>query len=252
MRVRLGLLGPAVSLLLTIAAESTVLPDGPGEAAAEPIVTRMVDRAIKQQSELLEYSAMRRYTIRNSHLSSDASMTAQVVYQAGKGKHFAVLQEEGITGTVRRVLRNVLKEEEELSRQRYPRGDINKSNYRFALLGKEMRDGRLCNRLKLIPRHKSRYLIAGDLWVDAKEFAIVSLEGKPSGSVSFWIGQPFTEQHFRSVNGFWMPSRNRSSAQVKLAGQTEFMVDYWDYKFQTAQDRGGLKRGLVSKSAPAP
>lgn len=230
MIVSAGLLAPAVSVLLTMAAEPAVSSQAPAEAAAEPIVTRMVDRAIKQRSELQAYSATRRYTVRNRHLSRDASMTALVVYEAGKGKHFSVVREEGITGTVRRVLRNILKEEEELSKQRFPQSDIDKSNYRFALLGKETCDSRLCYRLKLIPRRNSKYLFAGDLWVDAKEFAIVSLKGRASGSVSFWVGRPFTEQHFRPINGFWMPSRNQSTAQVKLVGQTQLMIDYWDYK----------------------
>lgn len=236
MALKFCLVASAVSMLLALLATPATVPDARGEAAADPIVARMVDRAIKQRSELLAYSAMRRYTVRNSHLSRDTVMTALLVYQAGKGKHFSIVHEEGITGIVRHVLLNALKEEEELSREPFPQTDINKSNYQFALLGKQMRDGLMCYRLKLIPRRKSKYLIAGDLWVDAKEFAIVCLEGRPSGSVSFWVGHPFVEQHFRSVNGFWMPLRNQSVAQVKLAGKTEFMIDYWDYKFRTTHD----------------
>lgn len=234
MRLRLGLVSSVVLMLLTLSAEPVAEPPVQGEAAADPIVMRMVDRTIKQRSELRGYSATRRYTIRNHHLSHDAVMTVLLVYKAGQGKHFVIVHEDGSSGIVRHVLLSILKEEEELSRERFPQGDINESNYRFALVGKQVRDGRMCYKLKLIPRHRSKYLIAGDLWVDEKEFAIVCLEGRSSGSVSFWVGRPSVVQHFQPENGFWMPLRSQSTAQVKLVGQTELIIDCWDYKFQAA------------------
>ena len=202
---KLCLVSSAVCVLLTVPAEAASDPYAEAETAADPIVTRMVDRAMKQQSELQGYSAIRRYTIRNRHLSHDAVITVLLVYGAGEGKHFVIVHEEGGSGIVRHVLLSVLKEEEELSRERVPRSGITKSNYRFALLGKQVQDGRMCYKLKLIPRRKSKYLIAGDLWVDAEGFAIVCLEGRSSGSVSFWVGRPSVVQHFRPVNGFWCP-----------------------------------------------
>ncbi len=232
--MKVTLLACAISILLTLTPDGSAADSAEDVAAAAPIVARMVDRAVKQQSKLRRYSAMRRYTLRNHSLSGGVSMTASLMYEKGKGKRFLILHNERVTGIALHVLRNLLKEEEELSRDSSSPGEINNSNYQFALVGKQVQDGRLCYRLKLIPRHKTKFLIAGDLWVDTREFAIVCVKGTPSRSPSFWISRPFVEQHFHSVNGFWMPSRTHSTAQVKLAGPTELAIDYWDYRFQPA------------------
>lgn len=234
--MKLKLVGCAVCLLLRLQADPPVTTSTEDAKGAGPIAAHMVERASKQRSELLGYSAMRRYTLRNHHLLHDASITALLVYQSGKGKHFSVVREEQVTGIVQHVLNNILKEEEERSRPDPSQGDVTPSNYKFALLGEEIRDGRMCYRLKLVPRRKNKFLIVGDLWVDTKVFAIVCMSGRPSKSVSFWIGRPFVEQHFEPVNGFWVPSRNESTAQVKLAGRTELTIDCWDYKFRSTAD----------------
>lgn len=240
--LKMKLLACAVCLLVALGNGAAVTATPSEDAAASPIVARMVERAIKQRAELLGYSVMRRYALRNDHLSGEASTTALLLYQSGKGKHFSIVHEERATGIVGRVLHNLLKEEEERSRQTSAQDDINNHNYVFALMGKEVQDGRLCYRLKLIPRYKSKFLIEGDLWVDVKEFAIVCVKGRPSKSLSFWISRPFVEQHFQSVNGFWMPSRNQSTAQVRLAGPTGFTIDCWNYKFQVSLDLSGMNR----------
>ena len=74
-------------------------------------------------------------------------------------------------------------------------------------------------------------LIDGELWVDAQDLAVVEIKGHPARSLSFWIGRPLIEQHFAPVQGFWMPSGNQTTAQVRFAGDTELNIQYWDYKF---------------------
>ena len=201
------------------------------ESAARPIVARMMDRSLKQRLQLTRYSALRQYTLRNHHLSGDARMIVLVACEAGKGKHLSIVRQERVSGLVERVLHNLIKEEEELSKHNSSASDISPSNYQFEFVRKEVQDGRLCYRLKLIPRHKSKLLIAGDLWVDTKEFAIVCSKGTLSKNPSFWVSRAFVEQHFQKVNAFWMPLWTRSTAEVKLVGPTELTINCWDYKF---------------------
>ncbi len=174
----------------------------------------------------------RRYTVRNRRLNGNASMIVLVTYRQGHGKQFSILRTEGTSGVARRALMSLMKEEEIASKSGFPWNEINPSNYRFMLAGIDVRDGQRCYRVKLIPRQKSKLLVEGDLWVNIENLAVVCLEGRLAKSPSFWVSRPYVEQHFQKVHGFWMPSYNRSTAQVRLAGETELIINYWNYRFE--------------------
>ena len=198
--------------------------------SAEQIIAGVVKRSEKQDYEIQGYSVVRRYTLRNHHLSADAGVTVQWEYQAGRGKQFIVEHTEGASVAQHAILR-LIKEEEQSSQENPLATAVNPSNYQFTLEGEETHEGRLCYRFRVVPREKSKMLIDGEAWVDVQELAVVALEGHPAKNLSFWVGRPYVEQHFAPVHGFWMPSWHRTTAQVTLAGETELTIEYWDYKF---------------------
>lgn len=198
--------------------------------SADQIVAGVEKRSERQDRELQAYSVTRRYTLRNRHLSGTSSVTALLVYQAGHGKEFSILRAEG-PGVTQRALTRLLRDEEKSSKENPSENAINNSNYQFTMIGEETHDGRLCYRLKIVPHEKSKLLLDGDAWVDVQDLAVVAIKGRPAKSISFWVGRPLIEQHFAPIHGFWMPSGNQTSAQVKLAGETELNIDYWNYRF---------------------
>ncbi len=197
--------------------------------SADQIIAGVVKRSQVQDCELQKYSVIRRYTLRNRHMDGEASLTVRLDYQTGHGKHFSVLHSDG-PGVAQHALMRLVKDEEKSS-QKTSENAINLSNYSFALEGEERHEGRLCYRLKLTPRKSNKMLIDGELWVDAHDLAVVELKGRPARSLSFWIGRPLIDQRFAPVNGFWMPSGNQTTAEVRLAGDTELNIEYRDYKF---------------------
>jgi hypothetical protein len=131
----------------------------------------------------------------------------------------------------RKVLERVVQGEAESSRkQSQDELAVTKANYKFHVTGVEIQGGRRCYMVELTPRHKSKYLVQGKAWVDANEFALMRVEGRPSASLSFWVGKPYIVQTFEKVGPFWMAAHNRSESQSFLLGSSVLTIDYSQYQ----------------------
>ena len=197
----------------------------------EQIISGVLKRSEKQDCALQEYTVTRRYTLQNRHLDGDASLTVLLKYQAGHGKQFSIVHSAG-PGVAQHALVNLVRDEEKSSRAKASDNAFNPEKYRLTMLGKEAHEGRQCYRFRIEPRQDDKMLINGELWVDAQDLAVVEIKGHPVRSLGFWIGKPLIDQHFAPVEGFWMPSGNETSAQIRLAGDTELKIEYSDYKFK--------------------
>lgn len=198
--------------------------------STDQIVAGVVKRAEAQDCQLQHYSAIRRYTLRNRHMDGQATLTVRLEFQAGHGKRFTVVESSG-PGIAQHALISLVRDEERSSEEKPSENAVTPANYQFGLEGEEMHDGRLCYRLKVVPRQSDKMLIDGEIWVDVRDFAVVEMKGHPAKNLSFWIGRPLVDQRFAPVDGFWMPSGNQTTAQVRFAGDTELNVEYLDYQF---------------------
>ena len=217
--------------LLNGAVEST----GPPRPylSLDDILARMAEADREQREALKQYSAVRRYTLRNQRMSKTAEIIVRVEYRKDEGKTFEVLSSEGAEGIGSRVLHRLLENEAETSKKDL--GDerkVSSQNYNFQLLGTESQGGRQCFVLALKPKVKSKYLLNGIAWVNAHDFAIERIEGRPTASVSFWVGKPFITLDFEKVGDFWLVSRNHSHADGKLLGATDLTIDCSQYEVQ--------------------
>ena len=179
MKTAIVLLVSSASLLRVQASEAAVIP------SASNVVARLMERDAEGQASLSGYTATRRYTLDNK--SRHASMTVHVTVNPDGIKDFAVVDESG-SGTVRKhVLHKILKEESAASvPQMRDQSKISPENYLFQSAGVEMVNGRRTYVLDLEPKKESRYLIAGRIWVDAEDYAVMRVEGKPAKNPSFW------------------------------------------------------------------
>jgi hypothetical protein len=62
---------------------------------------------------------------------------------------------------------------------------------------------------------------------------LVRVQGKLAKTPSFWISRPELEQRFENVNGFWLPSFNRSTTHVLFLGEADLTIEYADYHTQS-------------------
>ena len=211
----------------------TISPGSGVPLTVEQITARMAETEDQKRTNLQEYSAVRTYVLRNSHMKQDAEMLVRVSYRKGTGKTFQVMEAKGVEGTGKRVFQHLLDSEKEGSaKDNQDRSRLNAKNYDFTLIGTATEGGRRCYVLALHPKAKTKYLFYGKAWIDAEDFALVKLEGHPAANLSFWVGKPLVVQTWQKFGEFWMAAENRSLAQSRLLGSSELTVRNADYDFR--------------------
>jgi len=99
----------------------------------------------------------------------------------------------------------------------------------FRSAGVEMVNGRRTYVLDLEPRKESRYLIAGRIWVDAEDDAVMRVEGKPAKNPSFLTKSVHFVHEYKKNGLFWFPVSNRSETDVRIFGRADLVIEYFDY-----------------------
>ncbi|HZU27385.1 MAG TPA: hypothetical protein VFA04_17795 [Bryobacteraceae bacterium] len=214
-------LSSAAAAIVPVAADTSI--------CADDIIARMMQADDARDRSLKAYTAVRHYTLRGEK-GRTGEMTVRLDYDSASGKKFEILAANGADGLYRRVFDKVLQAEVETSRRTGQNdSSISSRNYKFQLLGQEMRDGRRCYVIQLLPKRKSKYLIDGKAWIDEQDYALVRLEGRTAGSVSFWVGKPYIVQCYRKVGNYWLAATNDSIANAKIVGRMELTIQSSDY-----------------------
>jgi hypothetical protein len=223
MKAALILLVSSTTLLRVQAASEAV--DIP---SASDVVAHLMERDAERQVALSGYTATRRYRLDNK--TRHASMTVHVTVNPDGSKNFAILDESG-SGTVRKhVLHKILEEESAASNPKLRgQSQISPENYWFESAGVEMVNDRRAYVIDLKPRKESKYLIAGRIWVDAEDYAVMRVEGKPAKNPSFWTKSVHFVHEYKKNGLFWFPVSNRSETDARIFGRADLVIEYFDY-----------------------
>jgi hypothetical protein len=108
------------------------------------------------------------------------------------------------------------------------------ANYAMKLLpgGIQQVDGRDCIAISINPHEKASNLILGTMWVDAKDFTTVKIEGTATKSNSMYTSPAQVMRQYAIVNGFAQATHARAVSNSSLFGQTVVTIDYRDYEIQ--------------------
>jgi hypothetical protein len=197
-------------------------------SSASDVVAKMMELEAQRQSELAGYAAVRRYVAVNK--KRRAEMLVRVTCGNDGAKQFSILSEEG-SGSIRKhVFYKLLQEETEASR----RGTRNSTrltpeNYDFHLIGQEILETGPAYVLAVVPKAENKYLIDGKIWVDAKDYAIVRIEGQPARNPSFWVHSVHFVHTYQKVHQFWFASSTHTSSQVRFFGSAELTIENSGY-----------------------
>ena len=72
--------------------------------------------------------------------------------------------------------------------------------------------------MRIVPKRKEKYLLSGQIWVDASTFHIRRIEGVPAKSPSFWIKDIHITLQYAQLGGMWVPISFDAVATVRLLG----------------------------------
>ncbi len=215
------------AIMMMIFALSAIGAQAP---AADEIVKQMIERDQARQLSLRAYSWKSQYTLDNKE--RHAEMMVTWTRQADGTKSYEVVYERG-DGAVRdHVFHKLLEAEVEASQPAVQsRNRLNDKNYKFRLTGSEEINGRPAYVLEIEPKTESKYLIRGRIWIDAADYAVVKVEGRPSKKPSFWTNAVSFVQTFEKAGDYWMAASNRSVTDAKLFGEADLVIKHFGYSF---------------------
>jgi hypothetical protein len=237
---------------LATAQPSNTIAVGPGTAlTSEQVVNNLVRRNFERTQALAAYQGTRIYRLdyRGFMGSRSAEMVVGVRYKSPETKEFIILSETGSKLLIERVFKKLLQSEKEALVEENPsRTALNRDNYKFAQVGYESTPTGSLYILSVEPRTKNKFLYRGRIWVDAKDFAVVYLQGEPAKNPSFWTKDTKIEQTYAKVSDFWFPALNRSTTSIRLGGRAYLTIEYNDYRTTAAPPLNDSNRTFAGYS----
>jgi hypothetical protein len=203
---------------------------------ADDVVAKMIQLDAQRQALLNGYTATRHYVAVNKHRK--AEMLVGVNCTGDGVKQFTILSEEGSHGIRKHVFYKMLREETEASRRNTRNTTrITPTNYGFQLTGDDVIDGRRAYVLQVTPREDNKYLIDGRIWVDATDYSIVRIEGRPARNPSFWTRSVHFVHTYQRVGPFWLAASTHSVSEIRIFGTGELMIENSGYVLNPVGNR---------------
>jgi hypothetical protein len=222
--IKIALSTLAIMLSSTSASSQT----GDSLPSADDVVAKMLRVDVERRSELTGYTALRRYVAVNDHRR--AEMVVRVECSPEGTKQFTIVSEEGSRAIRKHVFYKMLNEESVASHHE-TRDDsrITAANYKFNTVGQDTLDTGPAYVLTIIPKTENKYLINGRIWVNAKDYSIVRIEGQPARNPSFWVHDVHFVHTYQRVGQFWFASSTHSTSEVRIFGRSELTIENSDY-----------------------
>ena len=196
--------------------------------SADEVLAKMMLADAERRSELSGYTASRRYVAANG--DRRAEMVVRLDCSSEGTKQFTIISEQGSKSIRKHALYKMLSEENEASRRESRDASrITPANYTFSLIGRETLDSGSAYVLVIVPKTENKYLIDGKIWIDAKDYSIVRIEGRPARNPSFWVHDVHFVHTYRKVGQFWFAASTHTTSEVRIFGPSELTIDNSDY-----------------------
>lgn len=203
----------------------------------DQVVRNLEERNAQRTFALEQFEAKRVYRMQYRGFPSDrdAEMVVKVNYRSPNSKEFSVVSQTGSKFVVDHVFKKLLEGELDASKGENRRQTaLTRDNYNFALAAYEVTPDGGIYILNLLPKTNNKFLYRGKIWVDAKDFAVMRIEGEPSKNPSFWIRKTEVTHKYVKVNDFWLPAENHTESLIRLGGKATLSIEYQDYKIVKA------------------
>jgi len=211
------------------AGQNTPLP-------AEQVARKLQENNAQRAAALEQFNGTRVYRMRYSGFPSDrdAEMVVNVTYHS-PSKEFNVVSQTGSKFIIDHVFKKLLEGEQEAADEENRRNTaLSSDNYEFTSAGYETTPEGAQYVLNLLPRTKNKFLYRGKIWVDAKDFAVVRIEGEPAKNPSWWIKKTEVRHRYVKVSDFWLPAENHTESVIRLGGRAILSIEYKDYRITKA------------------
>jgi hypothetical protein len=245
-------------LLLRSAGQGQLAGDLASSAPIPPLPLEEVIRNLQQKNALraaaldqLLSTRVYRMQYRGFLGDRDAEMVVRATFHAPSSKEFTVVSQTGSKFIIDRIFKKLLEgEQEAASDENRRRTALSAENYDFTLAGYESSPDGARYVLSLQPKTKNKFLYRGKVWVDARDFAVVKIEGEPGKSPSVWIKKTEIAHKYVKVNDFWLPAENHTESVIRLGGRAILSIEYRDYQITKASPLPPADTLRQDKSSP--
>jgi hypothetical protein len=205
-------------LLATLASSSQVTSPIEEIPELNPILQRMEDIQRRDPAQSLPYEVTREYKVfRGADKRTTSEVMAQINFVPPDTKTYKIIQSKGAPRGEKMVRELLDRETESTKNGRH--SEISRTNYDFVFLRRQNFGVVPEYVLAIFPKRQDKYLLRGQIWVDATTFRIRRIEGLPAKSPSFWLKNIHITLQFAQLGGMWVPVTFDAIATVRLLGQ---------------------------------
>jgi hypothetical protein len=211
----------ALGFTLLLSAASGIEAVSP--AAAEEPSNGPAERFLAAREQpVSQYRAYRRMHARSERFNQEGWLEAWTELDQ-RGFRYTVVSESGSEYVRNKVLKAVLKREQELVADGdCRRSEITADNYEFRAAPEA--DGE--RHVFLKPKRKDVLLVDGRMVLSEDGSDLLRVEGRLSKNPSFWTGLVNVVRRYARLDGVRVPVSTESVAKVKLAGTSRMEVHY--------------------------
>jgi hypothetical protein len=242
-RLNMGQPGPVWVVAFTLLALGAIgaAPDARGrhESSAAGRLTPAYGEPLTQ------YRAFRRMHAKSEKFNHEGWLEAWTEFD-GREFTYEIVAERGSEYIRTKVLRAVLKREQELVAEGPARAALTEENYEFSDV--EAADGLQYVQIK--PKRKDVVLVDGRIVLTPDGADLLRIEGRLAKNPSFWTSLVNIVRHFAKVDGVRVPVSTETIAKVKFAGQSRLDVSY-DYETINGRRVSTAARRMLASTSAA-
>jgi hypothetical protein len=188
----------------------------------DKILQRIEDSQHQNPAQSRPYEVTREYKVfRGDDRQPISEVLAQIDFVAPDMKTYKIVQTRGNSWGAK-IVRELLSSETSTTRKEHST-EISRANYDFVFLRHQNFGDVSENVIAIFPKRKDKYLLRGQIWVDANSFRIRQIEGSPAKSLSFWLKSLHVTLQYGELGGMWVPVTFDAIATVRILG--EFTLD---------------------------
>jgi len=239
-------------LLVCVGPDGTACAQQPGASALivkaqlsqKQVVENLVAMDLKRAHALNAFQGTQLYRLEYHGFGGtrSAEMTVEEKYRSPDTKEFTIRSATGSKLIIRKVFKKLLQAEKQaMEVEAQSRDAMNNDNYDFMLMGYDSTPSGSMYVLGVKPKTKGMFLYRGNIWVDAKDFAVTRLEAQPAKNPSFWTKHIEIEEVYKQVGDFWLPARNHSITNIRFGGRAVLTIQYQNYEITSADAVSNLR-----------
>ena len=186
------------------------------------ILQRIEDTQHRNPAQSRPYEVTREYKVfRGDDRQTTSEVIAQIDFVPPDMKTYKIVQTSGNSWGAK-IVRELLSSETSSTRKEHST-EISRANYDFVFLRHQNFSDVSEYVFAIFPKRKDKYLLRGQIWVDAHSFRIRQIEGIPAKSLSFWLKNLHITLQYSELGGMWVPVTFDAIATVRILG--EFTLD---------------------------